>query len=161
MTTLPFEGLQIIDLTRILSGPFCTMYFADLGAEVIKIEPPGGDDTRTWGPPFVGSESAYFLSVNRNKKSAVLGLKTEVGKQVLRDMIVHADIVVENFRPGTFERLGFGFEALKAINPEIILASISGFGHAVVLQNQSVVYTYTTTNLLVYQCFIELYTKLW
>lgn len=124
----PFSGLRIVDLTRILSGPFCTMYFADLGAEVIKIEPPGGDDTRGWGPPFVDTESAYFLSVNRNKKSVVLDLKTPEGSHALREMIAHSDIVVENFRPGTLEKLGFGFETLKTINPSIILASISGFG---------------------------------
>lgn len=125
---LPFSNLRIVDLTRILSGPFCTMYFADLGAEVIKIEPPSGDDTRTWGPPFVGEESAYFLSVNRNKKSAVLNLKNPADVDVLREIIRKSDIVVENFRPGTLDRLGFGFDALKSVNPSIILASISGFG---------------------------------
>jgi crotonobetainyl-CoA:carnitine CoA-transferase CaiB-like acyl-CoA transferase len=131
-----FSGLRIIDLTRILSGPFCTMYFADLGAEVIKIEPPGGDDTRTWGPPFINGESAYFLSVNRNKKSVVLDLKTDEGKRVLRKMIVNADVVVENFRPGTLEKLGFGFETLKTLNPSIILASISGFGQTGPYRNE-------------------------
>lgn len=123
-----FKGLTIIDLTRILSGPFCTMYFADLGTNVIKIEPPDGDDTRTWGPPFQGGESSYFLSVNRNKRSMVLDLKSTEGKEVLRKLIARADIVVENFRPGTLERLGFGYETLRSLNPKIILASISGFG---------------------------------
>lgn len=122
------SDITIIDLTRILSGPFCTMYFADMGANVIKVEPPGGDDTRTWGPPFIEGESAYFLSINRNKRSIVLDLKSDQGKSVLRRLIAKADVVVENFRPGTLERLGFGFEELKRINPRIILASISGFG---------------------------------
>ncbi|CAB3395282.1 CaiB/BaiF CoA transferase family protein [Kyrpidia spormannii] len=121
-------GLTIVDLTRILSGPFCTMYFADMGAEVIKVEPPGGDDTRRWGPPFVKGESAYYLSVNRNKRSVVLDIKTPLGKEALKRLIRRADVVVENFRPGTLERLGFGFEVLRRINPRIILASISGFG---------------------------------
>jgi len=123
-----FRDLKIIDLTRILSGPFCTMYFADLGADVIKIEPPTGDDTRSWGPPFIETESSYFLSVNRNKRSIVLDLKTSEGKDVLTKMIQDADVVVENFRPGTLNKLGFGFESLKSLNPRIILASISGFG---------------------------------
>lgn len=123
-----FENLRIIDLTRILSGPFCTMYFADLGADVIKIESPAGDDTRQWGPPFVHGESSYFLSVNRNKKSVVLDLKSAEGRQVLAAMIRTCDVVVENFRPGTMERLGIGFKKLVEWNPQVILASISGFG---------------------------------
>ncbi|WP_028963645.1 CaiB/BaiF CoA transferase family protein [Sulfobacillus thermosulfidooxidans] len=124
----PFEGLRIIDLTRILSGPYCTMYFADLGAEVIKIEPPQGDDTRHWGPPFIDSESTYFLSINRNKRSVMLDLRTDTDRTRLCELIRHADIVVENFRPGTLERLGLGFKTLSELNPQIILASISGFG---------------------------------
>ncbi len=123
-----FEDLRIIDLTRILSGPFCTMYFADLGAEVIKIESPQGDDTRQWGPPFIQGESAYFLSVNRNKKSVVLDLKSPEGRQALHELVRTADVVVENFRPGTMDRLGIGFKVLSEWNPSIILASISGFG---------------------------------
>lgn len=127
-TLKQLSDLVIIDLTRILSGPYCTMYFADMGATVIKVEPPGGDDTRTWGPPFINGESSYFMSVNRNKRSIVLDLKTEEGKQTLRTLVAKADVVVENFKPGTLERLGFGFEALKSIKSDIILASISGFG---------------------------------
>ncbi|WP_269411515.1 CaiB/BaiF CoA transferase family protein [Lentibacillus daqui] len=127
---LPLEGIKVIDLTRILSGPFCTMTLADLGADVIKIERPSGDDTRQWGPPFVEDESAYFLSVNRNKKSVVLDLKKEKGKEILKDLIKDADVVVENFRPGTMDKLGIGYEELKKINPRIILASISGFGQS-------------------------------
>ena len=127
---LPLEGIKVVDLTRILSGPFCTMTLADLGAEVIKIESPAGDDTRQWGPPFIEDESAYFLSVNRNKKSIVLNLKKEKGKEVLLKLIEDADVVVENFRPGTLDKLGIGYDKLKQVNPRIILASISGFGQS-------------------------------
>jgi crotonobetainyl-CoA:carnitine CoA-transferase CaiB-like acyl-CoA transferase len=124
----PLEGIKVIDLTRILSGPYCTMTLADLGAEVIKIESPSGDDTREWGPPFIENESAYYLSVNRNKKSMVLNLKEAKGKEILLKLVESADVVVENFRPGTLSRLGLGYEVLKQHNPRIILASISGFG---------------------------------
>ncbi|MHB1651229.1 MAG: CaiB/BaiF CoA transferase family protein [Desulfitobacteriaceae bacterium] len=130
-----FKGLTIIDLTRILSGPYCTMYFADMGAHVIKVEPPEGDDTRTWGPPFQGGESSYYLSVNRNKQSIVLNLKSPEGKEALRRLVTKADVVVENFRPGTLERLGFSYEVLKSLNPKIILASISGFGQTGLYRN--------------------------
>lgn len=121
-------GITVIDLTRILSGPYCTMILADLGAEVIKVESPKGDDTRQWGPPFVKNESAYFLSVNRNKKSIVLNLKSAKGRDVFLKLVEKADVVVENFRPGTLERLGIGYHVLKKVNSRIILASISGFG---------------------------------
>ncbi|MDR9795178.1 CoA transferase [Aeribacillus pallidus] len=125
---LPLAGIKIIDLTRILSGPFCTMTLADLGAEVIKIESPQGDDTRQWGPPFIKNESAYFLSVNRNKKSVVLNLKDPKGKEILLKMVEEADVVVENFRPGTLKKLGIDYGILKQHNRGVILASISGFG---------------------------------
>ncbi|RBW71111.1 CaiB/BaiF CoA transferase family protein [Bacillus taeanensis] len=125
---LPLEGIKVVDLTRILSGPFCTMTLADLGAEVIKVESPQGDDTRQWGPPFIQDESAYFLSVNRNKKSIVLNLKEKKGKEVLLKLVKEADVVVENFRPGTLKKLRIDYDVLKAHNPGIILASISGFG---------------------------------
>lgn len=124
----PLQGIRVIDLSRILSGPYCTMTLADMGAEVIKVEAPSGDDTRKWGPPFVESESAYFLSVNRNKKSIVINLKEEKGKEILLKLIKDADVVVENFRPGTIDRLGIGYDVLKQTNPKIILASISGYG---------------------------------
>ncbi|BCJ86010.1 CaiB/BaiF CoA transferase family protein [Effusibacillus dendaii] len=124
----PLQGIKVLDLSRILSGPFCTMVLADMGAEVIKIEPPQGDDTRAWGPPFVGSESAYFLSINRNKRSIVLNLKTAEGRGIFLDLVKSADVVVENFRPGTIDKLGVGYEVLKQRNERIILASISGFG---------------------------------
>lgn len=122
------SDLTIVDLTRVLSGPYCTMYFADMGANVIKVEPPGGDDTRNWGPPFINGESTYFMSVNRNKRSIVLDLKSESGKEALRRLVAKADVVVENFKPGTLQKLGFGFEQLRELNPSIILASVSGYG---------------------------------
>ena len=125
---LPLAGIRVLDLTRVLSGPFCTMTLADLGAEVVKVEPPQGDDTRHWGPPFVEGESTYFLSANRNKRGIVLDLKSEAGKQALWDLIARADVVAENFRPGTLAKLGFGWETLHERYPQLILASISGYG---------------------------------
>lgn len=122
------KGIRIIDLSRVLSGPYCTMTLGDLGAEVIKIESPEGDDTRQWGPPFVQEESAYFLSVNRNKKSVVLNLKLAEDRDLFLSLVETADVVVENFRPGTLARLGIDYQSLKEHNPGIILASISGFG---------------------------------
>ncbi len=123
------EGLRVLDLTRVLAGPFCTMMFADMGAEVIKIEEAGkGDDTRQMGP-FKNGESAYFMNLNRNKKGITLNLKNPKGKAIFLDLVKKADIVVENFRPGTMEKLGLRYEELKKINPAIIYAAISGFGH--------------------------------
>ncbi|MBT2565892.1 CoA transferase [Arthrobacter sp. ISL-85] len=125
----PLKGLVVLDLSRILSGPFATMTLADLGADVIKIEQPGlGDDTRHWGPPFQGTEAAYFLSVNRNKKSLAVDLKNPDGLQAVKRLAATADIVVENFRPGTAARLGLGYEELSEDNPGLIYASISGYG---------------------------------
>jgi len=125
----PLDGTLVLDFTRVLSGPYCTMQLADLGARVIKIEQPGlGDDTRRWGPPFVGGESGYFLSINRNKESVTLDLKHPEARRVLGPLIDRADVVVENFRPGTIERLGFGHERLLARNPRLVYCSISGFG---------------------------------
>lgn len=124
----PLQGIRVIDLTRVLSGPFCTMTLADLGAEVIKIESASGDDTRHWGPPFVNGESTFFLSANRSKKSILLDLKSAIGKQVLWDLIETADIVAENFRPGTLDRLGFSWEEIHRRAPGVILVSISGYG---------------------------------
>jgi crotonobetainyl-CoA:carnitine CoA-transferase CaiB-like acyl-CoA transferase len=125
----PLEGLRVIDLTRVLSGPYCTMHLGDLGAEVIKVEQPGkGDDTRAFAPPHQGTEAAYFLSVNRNKKSITLDMKSSRGKEVLWRLIEKGDILVENFRPGAMDRLGFGYEAVKKRRPGMIYASISGFG---------------------------------
>jgi crotonobetainyl-CoA:carnitine CoA-transferase CaiB-like acyl-CoA transferase len=128
-STPPLDGLLIVDLTRVLSGPYCTMLLADMGARVIKIEQPGcGDDTRGWGPPFLGDESAYFLSVNRNKESLTLDLKQPDARRILAQLLDRADVLVENFRPGTMERLGFGYETVSARWPSVVYASISGFG---------------------------------
>jgi len=122
-------GLTVLDLTRVLSGPFATMTLADLGADVVKIEQPGtGDDTRQWGPPFQGDEAAYFLSVNRNKRSLAVDLKLTDGLALVRDLARRADVVVENFRPGTAARLGLGYDDLSADNPGLVYASISGYG---------------------------------
>src|SRR3954451_19795132 len=100
-------GIRVLALTRVLAGPYCTMFLGDLGAEVVKVEQPGkGDDTRGWGPPFAGGESAYFLSVNRNKKSITIDLKSPDGVAILRRLAINADVLIENFRPGTMERLG-------------------------------------------------------
>ncbi|HEY9477715.1 MAG TPA: CaiB/BaiF CoA-transferase family protein [Microbacteriaceae bacterium] len=123
------SGLLVLDLTRILSGPFATMTLADLGADVVKVEQPGaGDDTRAWGPPSQGGEAAYFLSINRNKRSLAVDLKSPEGRAAVWKLALKADVLVENFRPGTAARLGFGFEEVSAANPGLVYASISGFG---------------------------------
>lgn len=124
----PLEGIRVCDLSRILSGPFCTMTLGDLGAEVIKVEPPQGDDTRRWGPPFMNGESAYFLSINRNKKSIVLDLKTIEGKKTLQKLIKKSDVLVENFKTGTLTRLGLGYEQVSSFNPRLVYCSITGYG---------------------------------
>jgi formyl-CoA transferase len=125
----PLQGLRVVDLTRVLSGPYCTMQLGDMGAEVIKIEQPGrGDDTRAFAPPYQGDQAAYFLSVNRNKKSITLDMKSEAGKQVLWRLIDRSDILVENFRPGAMDRLGFGYQVVRERRPALVYASISGFG---------------------------------
>ena len=103
------DGLRVLDLTRILAGPLCTMMLGDMGADVIKVEPPGsGDDTRTWGPPFAGSESAYFLALNRNKRSITLNMRMKPGEDILAKLIGECDVLVENFKAGTLEKWGFG-----------------------------------------------------
>jgi crotonobetainyl-CoA:carnitine CoA-transferase CaiB-like acyl-CoA transferase len=125
----PLDGILVIDLSRVLAGPYCTMELADMGATVIKIEIPGsGDDTRAYGPPFLQGESTYFMSVNRNKKSLTLNLKDGRGKEILRQLLQKGDVLVENFRPGTLDNLGFGYDAVHALNPKLIYCSISGFG---------------------------------
>ena len=125
---LPLQGLKVIDFTRVLAGPLCTMLLADMGAEVIKIEDPRhGDDTRGWGP-FVDGWSTYYLGVNRNKKSVAVDLKSDAGIALLDSLIRSADVLVENFRPGTLERLGFGEPRARAINERLIYCSISGYG---------------------------------
>ena len=124
----PLDGIKVVDLTRVLAGPFATQSLGDLGAEILKIEPPGrGDETRHF-PPFLGGESHYFLGVNRNKKSLVIDLQREEGKEILRRLVATADILVENYRPGVMDRLGLGYAALAEINPRLIYCAISGFG---------------------------------
>jgi len=130
----PLAGYLVVDLSRALAGPHASMMLADLGARVIKVENPGsGDDTRGWGPPFVGPvddpQSTYFLSCNRNKESIALDLKSDDGRAVLRGLLARADVVVENFRPGVLDRLGFSPEAMHALNPALVILSITGFGH--------------------------------
>ncbi len=127
--SLSLEGLKILDLTRVLAGPYCTMVLGDLGADVIKIEQPGkGDDSRQFGP-YVNGESAYFMSINRNKRSMTLNLKKPEAKELFFELIKEVDVVVENYRPGTMEKLGLGYDVLKEVNPKIIYAASSGFGH--------------------------------
>jgi crotonobetainyl-CoA:carnitine CoA-transferase CaiB-like acyl-CoA transferase len=123
------DGFRVLDLSRILSGPYCTMMLADFGAEVIKVERPGsGDDTRHWGPPFVSGESAYYLSVNRNKQSITVDLGQEAGREIIYALARTSDVVIENFRPGTADRIGVGYERLRQENPRLVYCSISGFG---------------------------------
>lgn len=126
--TGPLAGFTVIDLTRVLAGPYCTMLLADLGARVIKVEQPGtGDDSRQVGP-FIGDDSAYFMSVNRNKESIALDLKSPEGRKVFEALLQNADVLVENFRPGTMEKLGYGWETLHARFPRLVFTSVSGFG---------------------------------
>src|SRR6266851_2439041 len=141
----PLEGITVLDLTRVLSGPYCTMLLADMGARVIKLEQPGkGDDTRAWGPPFLypsahepraggpdtEGESAYFLSINRNKESVTLDFKHPEGRAVLDRLIARSDVLVENFRPGTLTKLGLDYETLAPRLPRLVYCSISGFGQS-------------------------------
>ncbi|MFW6069177.1 MAG: CaiB/BaiF CoA transferase family protein [Chloroflexota bacterium] len=130
MTPAALSGITILDLTRVLAGPYGTMIMGDFGAEVIKIEQPGrGDDTRRWGPPFdEHGESAYYQSVNRNKRSVTLNLKTAEGREVLRELARQADVLVENFKVGTMDRLGLGYEALRELNAGLVYCAITGYG---------------------------------
>ena len=130
MLTAALEGVRVLDMTQIMAGPFCAMLLADLGAEVIKIENPrGGDDSRRMAPPYYNGESAAFLAVNRNKYGLALDIRTERGKELLWKLIDSADVLIENFRPGTMDRLGFGYEQAHVRNPRLVYCSISGFGH--------------------------------
>lgn len=125
---LPLEGVKVLDLTRVLAGPFCTMVLADLGAEVIKVEIPGeGDESRGY-TPFIGDVSGYFMSINRDKKDITLNLKSEEGKEIFKELVKWADIVTENYKPGAMKKLGLDYEVLKEINPKLIYAATSGFG---------------------------------
>ena len=127
----PLSGIRVLDLSRVLAGPYCTMVLGDLGAEVIKVESSEGDETRGWGPPFAGEargESAYYLCVNRNKRSIVVNFKTDKGQAIIRELIKQSDVLVENFRPGTLVRFSLDFESASVINPNLIYCSITGFG---------------------------------
>ena len=124
----PLQGIRVLDLSRVLAGPYCTMVLGDLGADVIKVEPPEGDETRGWGPPFAEGESAYYLCVNRNKRGMVVNLKTDEGCVILRKLVKQSDVLVENFRPGILEKFGLDYESAHALNPRLIYCSITGFG---------------------------------
>src|SRR5258708_1482565 len=125
----PLDGIRVIDLTRILAGPFCTQALADAGADVVKIEEPGkGDDTRGWGPPFVNGQAVYFLSVNRGKRGITLNLKVPGGREILWRLLETADVLIENFRPGTLDRLGFSWEQVRRRNARLVYASVAGYG---------------------------------
>lgn len=126
----PLKGIRVLDLTRVLAGPYCAMLLGDMGAEVIKVEEPGkGDDTRGW-PPFSGGESTYFMSVNRNKKSITLNLKAPEGREILKKLAKKSDVLLENFRTGTMEKLGLGYATLSKLNPRLVYCAISGFGES-------------------------------
>src|SRR6187549_393018 len=129
----PLSDLLVLDLTRALAGPHAAMMLGDMGARVIKVESPAGDDSRGWGPPFLGEgddrESTYFMSANRNKESIVLDLKSEDGRDVLARLVERADVLMENFRVGVLDRLGFSVERLHELNPGLVVLSITGFGH--------------------------------
>ncbi len=123
------NGIRVLDLSRVLAGPYCTMILGDLGAEIIKVEAPGGsDETRTWGPPFKNEVSAYYLCANRNKKSLTVNLKSEAGKELIKKLVKQSDVVINNFKTGTMDRLGLSYDTLKEVNPKIVYASITGFG---------------------------------
>jgi crotonobetainyl-CoA:carnitine CoA-transferase CaiB-like acyl-CoA transferase len=125
--SLPLAGVRVLDFTRAVAGPFCTMMLADLGAQVLKVEePPAGDETRQWGPPFAGDDSTYWLGFNRNKDSLLLDLKADRARA--RDLALSSDVIIENFRPGVMDRLGLGYEELRTERPQLIYASVSGFG---------------------------------
>ena len=124
----PLHGIRVLDLSRVLAGPYCTMVLGDLGADVIKVESPEGDETRGWGPPFAEGESAYYLCVNRNKRGIVADFKTAQGRDLLHGLIRRSDVLVENFRPGSLARFSLDFESVSAINPSLIYCSITGFG---------------------------------
>ncbi|HZK73972.1 MAG TPA: CoA transferase [Clostridia bacterium] len=128
LAPLPLVGVRVLDFSHALAGPYCTMLLGDLGADVVKVEPPSGDHARQWGPPFINGESSYFLSVNRNKRSVVLDLKRPAARAVAEELAMACDVVVENFKPGTMARLGLDAEKLQAMKAPLVYASISGFG---------------------------------
>lgn len=124
----PLHRIRVLDLSRVLAGPYCTMVLGDLGADVIKVESPDGDETRAWGPPFTNGESAYYLCVNRNKRSIVVDFKTDEGRKILQELVKQSDVLVENFRPGTLARFSLDYESASKANPNLIYCSITGFG---------------------------------
>src|SRR5690242_16967676 len=125
----PLDGLRVLDLSRVLAGPYCTMVLADLGADVIKVERPGvGDETRGWGPPYAGGEAAYYLSVNRNKRSCAIDLAKKEGRKLALELCARADVVIENFKSGTAVRMGLDRDSVAERNPSVVYCSITGFG---------------------------------
>ncbi len=124
----PLAGIRVLDLSRVLAGPFCSMVLGDLGADVIKVEPPEGDLTRAWRPPFLQGESGYYLSLNRNKRSLCLDLRQEAAARVLQRLLPTCHVVLENFRPGVAERLGIGYEQARTWREDVIYCAISGYG---------------------------------
>jgi formyl-CoA transferase len=124
----PLNGIRVLDLSRVLAGPYCTMVLGDLGADVIKVESPGGDETRGWGPPFAEGESAYYLCVNRNKRGIVVDFKTAEGRDILHGLVRQSDVLLENFRPDSLARFSLDYESVSVINPSLIYCSITGFG---------------------------------
>src|ERR1700694_1852625 len=128
MLSMPLTGIRVLDLTRLLPGPFCTLLLADMGADVIKIEEPGTGDYMRWTPPLIDGQSALFNAVNRNKRSMTLNLKSEQGRDLLMRLIEHADVLVEGNRPGVMDRLGLGWDVLRARHPRLVMCSITGYG---------------------------------
>ena len=126
MTAL--SGIRVLDLTRVLAGPLCSMILGDMGADVIKVEPPSGDDTRAWGPPHAGGEAAYYLGINRNKRGIVLDLSNEEGRAMLADLIQGCDVLIENYKLGTLDKWGLGDDWLRAHAPQVVRCSITGYG---------------------------------
>lgn len=123
-------GIRVLDLTRVLAGPYCSMILGDLGADILKVERPKvGDDTRAWGPPFVGKTSCYFMSVNRNKRSICVDLKSKLGRQIIQELAIQSDVLIENYLPGKMEEYGLGFNDLKTLNPRLVYCSITGYGN--------------------------------
>jgi len=133
----PLQGIKVLELSRTLAGPFCSMLLADMGADVLKVEQPGvGDETRGYTPPALEGESCYFMSLNRNKRGMTLNLKTEEGREIVKRLIMKTDVLIENFRTGTMEKFGLGYEELKKINPRLIYCAVSGFGRTGPMKNE-------------------------
>jgi crotonobetainyl-CoA:carnitine CoA-transferase CaiB-like acyl-CoA transferase len=132
----PLEGVRVLDFTQVLAGPYCTQILGDLGADIVKVEPPKGDSTRKWGPPFQGGESSYFLSLNRNKRSIVLDLAKRSGVKVAKELAKKSDVIIENFRPGVMSKFGLSYREIQKLNRTIVYCSISGYGQSGPLRNK-------------------------